>query len=324
MNEEKTLLDEEAVVPDIDSADTPDTETAKTPADESAGEETAAPETVEETTVQTTAVETVELAALPEEPFVEEPKSTKKRRPNKKTLIIAAVSAAAVVIVAVSGILIRNAVESKKAVDAVIASINNIGTVENNDECKALIDNAAAEYSSLSEKQQSKVTNYSSLTSAQNTYQSLVALEEYETHIHGAVAAIRLNITLYIADALDDTRQVWYNAIYKKYDEYNKGDYSDFNNALEAFYLSDEHQKRLDSMKSMDDTLTSTIAKLQNPPEQYKSAYDAFTKLYGAYSPLYDEARNPSGSFNSFTTKLNTLITNYNTAEAEMKAILPD
>lgn len=308
MDEEKTLLPEEDVVTEAPPADTqPDIEA---PEDDAAAEGSAD--------------EMTELITLPEE-FSEEQTepAAKKRRPSKKAILTAAISVAAVVVIAVSGVLIRNAVISKQAVDSVIASIDSIGTVSNSDESRSLIENAIIGFNSLSEKQKPKVTNYNTLISAQNTYNALVQLDEYRSTLVEAVSDIRSNVSLYITDALDETQTVWHNAIWKEYDEYNKGDYSDFNNALMALYFSADHLSRLQSIRTLNDSISESITELQNPPSQYKAAYDAFTKLYGAYLPLYDESLNPTGSYNSFTSKINTLITNYNTADAEMKAVLP-
>ncbi len=61
--------------------------------------------------------------------------------------------------------------EQKSQVDAVIALINKIGTVTGNS--KAAIDAAKAAYNKLTEAQKKLVTNFATLTAAENTYQQI-------------------------------------------------------------------------------------------------------------------------------------------------------
>ena len=62
-------------------------------------------------------------------------------------------------------------IKDKAEVDAVIALINKIGTVTGNS--KAAIDAAKAAYNKLTEEQKKLVTNFATLTAAENTYQQI-------------------------------------------------------------------------------------------------------------------------------------------------------
>ena len=62
----------------------------------------------------------------------------------------------------------------QEAADAVIALINAIGTVEYTDACKAKIDAARAAYDALTAEQKELVTNYSTLTKAEEDYEALI------------------------------------------------------------------------------------------------------------------------------------------------------
>ncbi len=62
-------------------------------------------------------------------------------------------------------------IKDKAEVDAVIALINKIGTVTGNS--KAAIDAAKAAYNKLTEAQKKLVTNFATLTAAENTYQQI-------------------------------------------------------------------------------------------------------------------------------------------------------
>ena len=161
MSEEKTLLPDEDITTDTTPVDTqPDVKTQ--------GENAVVDESPSEMT---------ELFSLTEESSFEQSEpDQKKRRLSKKAIFIAGITTAAVIVIAVSGIIIRNAVISKQAIDVVIASIDSIGTVTNNDESKTLIDNALSEYNNLSEKQKSKVTNYDLLQAKINEYNTLLGI----------------------------------------------------------------------------------------------------------------------------------------------------
>ncbi|MBQ6119310.1 MAG: leucine-rich repeat protein, partial [Clostridia bacterium] len=58
-------------------------------------------------------------------------------------------------------------------VEGAINAINDIGTVEYTDECKARIDAARAAYDALSVADRDDVTNYATLTAAENAYKAL-------------------------------------------------------------------------------------------------------------------------------------------------------
>lgn len=70
-------------------------------------------------------------------------------------------------------------------VQAVIDAIDAIGTVEYTPECKALIDQARALYDELSDDDKALVTNYSTLTAAEDAYDTLAA-----AHVDDLIDAI--------------------------------------------------------------------------------------------------------------------------------------
>lgn len=62
------------------------------------------------------------------------------------------------------------------------------------------------------------------------------------------------------------TLAVWYNAIYGKYDEYYKGDYSDFNNALKAFNSTITTSSAQTKLKKSNETIYNSYTNLKNVP----------------------------------------------------------
>lgn len=112
-------------------------------------------------------------------------------------------------------------------------------------------------------------------------------------------------------------KQVWYNAIYKesdsKTDKYTrpKGYYvSDFNDALENLFSDSSFSSQLADIDDNKDTVNSLMKKLKNPPEDYKDAYNALSKLYDAYISLTNLATDPTGSLQTYSQ-------NFNAADSE-------
>ncbi|MCB6622289.1 zinc ribbon domain-containing protein [Mediterraneibacter sp. 210702-DFI.5.30] len=107
-------------------------------------------------------------------------------------------------------------------------------------------------------------------------------------------------------------KNVWYNAIYKesdsKTDKYTKPNgyfVSDFNDALKNLFSDSSFSGRIADINSNKDTVNSLMKKLKNPPEEYKDAYEALSKLYDAYISLTNLATDPTGSLQTFSKNFN-------------------
>lgn len=107
-------------------------------------------------------------------------------------------------------------------------------------------------------------------------------------------------------------KNVWYNAIYKesdsKTDKYTKPNgyfVSDFNDALKKLFSDSSFSGRIADINSNKDTVNSLMKKLKNPPEEYKDAYEALSKLYDAYISLTNLATDPTGSLQTFSQNFN-------------------
>ncbi len=105
---------------------------------------------------------------------------------------------------------------------------------------------------------------------------------------------------------------VWYNTIYEKSD-YTTDKYTkigstfhdDFNTSLFLLQYSDEFTSKTDSIRRNQETVENLIKKLQNPPEDQKSAHVALMNLYDSYIDMVNLALTPSGNLNSYTTNFN-------------------
>ncbi|MGN1166865.1 MAG: zinc-ribbon domain-containing protein [Lachnospiraceae bacterium] len=107
-------------------------------------------------------------------------------------------------------------------------------------------------------------------------------------------------------------KQVWYNAIYQesdsKIDKYTKpkGYYvSDFNDALQNLFSDDSFSSKISGIKENQETVSSLMKQLKNPPDEYEDAYEAISELYDAYLALTNLAIDPSGSLQTFSSNFN-------------------
>lgn len=112
-------------------------------------------------------------------------------------------------------------------------------------------------------------------------------------------------------------KQVWYNAIYKKWDsttdKYTQSGgffVSDFNDALGNLYADSSFSSKIRSIENNQDTVNALMRKLKNPPDEYKDAYDALSDFYDAYISLTNCATDPSGSLQTYSTVFNNADTN--------------
>lgn len=107
-------------------------------------------------------------------------------------------------------------------------------------------------------------------------------------------------------------KNAWYNAIYKesdsKTDKYTKPNgyfVSDFNDALQNLFSDSSFNGQIADINSNKDSVNSLMKKLKNPPEEYKDAYEALSKLYDAYISLTNLATDPTGSLQTFSQNFN-------------------
>lgn len=126
-------------------------------------------------------------------------------------------------------------------------------------------------------------------------------------------------------------KQVWYNAIYKKEDEatdkYTKiknSFVSDFNDALSNLFADSRFNKKISDIEDNQKTVNKLMKKLKNPPDEYKDAYEAVSKLYDAYISLTNCVTDPSGSLQTYSGTFNDADTNTANAYNAMKLYLDD
>lgn len=113
-------------------------------------------------------------------------------------------------------------------------------------------------------------------------------------------------------------KSVWYNTIYEEYDsktdKYTRsngyGFNDDFNDSLQALFSDQDFKDTITDIEVNQNSVARYMKDLQNPPEEYKEAYDAIKKLYDSYLELSNLAVNPTGSLQTFSN-------NFNSADSE-------
>lgn len=113
-------------------------------------------------------------------------------------------------------------------------------------------------------------------------------------------------------DAGNLIKNVWYNTIFKKYDDEtdkytleNGVFVSDFNDALGNLFSDEEFKNVISGIKSNQNEVTELMKLLKNPPKEYKEAYLALKAYYDDYLILTKMVISPTGSLSSFSEDFN-------------------
>lgn len=124
-------------------------------------------------------------------------------------------------------------------------------------------------------------------------------------------------------------KQVWYNAIYEernsatdKYTRPNGYFVSDFNEALGNLFSDSSFKSKISSIESNQDDVLSIMKELQNPPEEYESAYAALQNFYDDYLELTNLVTDPSGSLTTFSSNFNDADNAVSNSYGKMKLYL--
>ncbi len=108
-------------------------------------------------------------------------------------------------------------------------------------------------------------------------------------------------------------KSVWNNCIFEKSDSttdpYTKNSsgsfYDDFNTALLVLFSDEDFMTDIATIEMEQDSITSKIKEMQDPPEKWAEAYGALLDYYDAYNTLANLVVNPSGSLQTFSSNFN-------------------
>lgn len=131
--------------------------------------------------------------------------------------------------------------------------------------------------------------------------------EQYYSNMESASSTMLLGASS-AESAGNLIHDVWYNAIYDKYDsetsKYTRGA-SDFNDALANLFKDEDFKKKIEFIKNNQDSVNNYMKELKNPPEQYKDIYEDLKEYYDAYIEFTNLVIDPTGSLTTFTSNFN-------------------
>ena len=152
------------------------------------------------------------------------------------------------------------------------------------------------------------------------------ALAEYEDNL-SIVVGLMYDSAVDAEEAGNLFHDVWYNCIYEKSDPetdpFTRTDggvgafYDDFNEALWALEEDPEYAETISSIESTMGVVQTYIKDLQNPPEEFRTAYESVKELYDAYYVFTNLVVDPEGSLSSFTEE-------FNAADSDVASCLND
>ena len=236
----------------------------------------------------------------------------------KRRIILSAVILCLLAVSTLGIIKLKQHKDNINAANSVIEMINNIGEVSVSPEIENKINTASQAYDNLSDKQKQYVSNFNQLKKAKETY------KKKDAELKMVILATTCKSAGEMCQAFfSDYSAVWYNAIYRKKDEYNNGDFSDFNKALLAFSTSSTYISASATLNTLNKTIVNTWADLKDSSVENSETYQALKNLYTAYKPMYDLATTPNGSYNSYTKETQDMNSAYKSAYAALTVAMP-
>ena len=162
-----------------------------------------------------------------------------------------------------------------------------------------------------------------------NKHVEEVAAEQQAKKLH----AYGQNLNVAVLDMLDGTMKatvmcatyssVWDQAIQNNFVTIGDKTAFTFDEAIqyqEQSFQSDGSQSSIDSNKSSVDKL---MQECNNPPQEFKSAYDTAIQMYDSYTQLMSEAESPTGSLVNFNSTTDQIESDINKKASEFKIELP-
>lgn len=130
----------------------------------------------------------------------------------------------------------------------------------------------------------------------------------------------------------NNTTQVWYNAIYDKYNvntfkfmtDSNDDGKVDFNDAIINLFAHESTISTVNMLKDNKQKVDSLMSELATPPEKYEKCYDTVTDLYKIYSNFTSIAITPTGTYNDYSTNVSKLDSDFGSTYNLLKTQLPD
>ena len=180
-------------------------------------------------------------------------------------------------------------------VEDVIALINEIGTVEYTDACKAKIDAARDGYDALEDSDQALVTNYSTLTDAEDAYAALKADHDAADAVIALINAIPTPVTFESEDEITAAREAYDNLT-----DTQKGYVTNLSNLVsaEADLKALKDQQAADAVKALINAIPTNVD---------LDSEDEITAAREAYNALTDDQKALVDNYSKLTSAENIL-----------------
>lgn len=207
---------------------------------------------------------------------------------------------------------LRELREQRERVDEVEAAISGIGEVTL-DSAEA-ITRAYELYDALSGEEQKMVSNLSELAEAAVRFSQ--QREQIYQEAYDEAVSTMLDTLVIAENICNETASVWHNSIWKidseETDPFTKDAsgafYEKFDDALNAFYDSDEYLDMAYEMWENDDYISLLLIVIKDPPKKFSGGMlDAFADYYAEYQAFLALAEENSESYKSFTEKFDAV-----------------
>ena len=192
----------------------------------------------------------------------------------------------------------------KEAAETVKTAISSIGTVEYTDSCKALIDAARSAYNGLTTAQRTYVTNYKTLTEAEEKYDALKAVAEQSTADQQAAGAV--------INAINAIGTVEYTEQCKALIDTAREKYDDLSNKQKELVTNAD---KLTAAEADYATLKAAAAQAGTDQEAANAVIETISAIGNVvYTPeCKTKIETARSVYNNLTASQKQLVTNYGT-----------
>jgi len=121
----------------------------------------------------------------------------------------------------------------------------------------------------------------------------------------------------------EEVEKTWSDAIFDNRYKANRQRVYNFNEALRMLFNEKYIISEVNKIDGIRTKLKSNMLNLNNPPKNYKAAYDDLVEMYSSVIEISNMATNPSGSLQSYRENMNVLNTNVNKKIAQIEVRIP-
>lgn len=137
--------------------------------------------------------------------------------------------------------------------------------------------------------------------------------KQYDTSIKATASLLQKEIITCLS-LCEEVSDVWHKAIQNS---------EDINSTLRLLQSKNRSLDVYANLEKSKTELESKVSQLKNPPKNYLDSYDTILKLYSIYTDIYSDARNPTGSYLTYTQNVNRQAKEALSLIEKIKVIMP-